>query len=1381
MKRFLAFLISLILVFSVSATNVYALPGGGGSGSGGKGSGNDDYYKAVSGMVRSHWRDDYFSRATLNVHDSTLKIDSRTVKLKNKVSDAQNELMIPGEALEALGAQVKKTSGGASIEKNGRQVEVTYGDKSMRVNGKQRSMRAAPKAQNGDAMLPESVLTEAGLGLGVDYNQSSGIITIKNDFQTMRVLTKVRAGASLPAGIRAAQTIAGPDGLFILQFGTVDEAKAACKALTASPGVVYAEPDGIVTVDEEPATASNEEPAATANGADAAEVVPLANYTHPFTSWGTERIGADAYMNYLIANGKQNAPVTVAVVDTGLTPANPCFAGRYVDGYNMIAGNADPTDDHGHGTHVAGTIVDITIAMPGVKIMPVKVLDSKGYGTEIEVANGIHWAVENGARVINMSLGGDPDQTLDDAVVYAVNNNVTNVVAAGNDADDTSQYSPARVDEAITVAAVDSGDSLASFTNFGGAVDIAAPGVGIVSADKAGGTESRSGTSMASPHVAGAVALLLCDDPSLTPSAVTAKIRACADDRGDTGFDIHYGAGVLNLGSSVYGDVAPDSIEVSTSTATRYYPADIAGSPIKVTAYYSDGIKLVIGNATFISSDPNVATVSDTGAPTTHGLGIAEITASYMGKSASINITVNAREITSIGTGISSIVTSIGKQNEFMIYAYFSNGSSQTIPKSDVKLTSDNPEIASIAWSDKYPGYNISYCVVTGVSAGTTFITIDYQGLSCTLPVTVLPGLVSMEATPDFIIVEKGSTAAITSVIATFSDGSSKDLLSDSHLSFFSDPAIADVSNSGIVTGLEAGSCRVLINYNTAGTYNKTIYVPVTVVESLADPLPQSISVSPSALELPVDQTGTLTVIGHYPDGSDRAVPANLVIWTTPNDVPGSAYWDTPATENGCTIKGLYPGVATISATYAGKTSTCAVTVGNPVVNAGNPKTVVYDGSAIELSGLFIIDPNAGAPTFTLEAGGTGVGAIGADGTTLTVAKAGTFTISLTTAPADTYLSGAKVTAALTVDRGTQTAPEGLGKADATTYGGSDGKITGLAAGKAYEYKKDGGGYTAVTSNGTGEITGLVAGSYVVRLPANDLYKASSDSAAVVIGQPDKPVLPPVTYYSLTVVSGTGSGNYVAGETADISANAAPEGQVFDRWTVTGGGSLTDANSPTTTFAMPSNDVTITAIFKPAGGNNNTGGNTGQKADTGGGAAPAPVTAIRSAQTTFYVVKGKSLTIPYAYDLAAGSATGAASAAKPVFTWTSSNDNYVSVSATGKVKGLAAGKSAKITVTADNGQSKTFTVKVVKTALKAVGVSVTKLPKTLKVGAAAVLKAKVSPGKATGAVAKFSLDKASKKVVSVDKAGKVTALAKGTARITIKEGGQKTVVTIKVV
>jgi hypothetical protein len=179
-----------------------------------------------------------------------------------------------------------------------------------------------------------------------------------------------------------------------------------------------------------------------------------------------------------------------------------------------------------------------------------------------------------------------------------------------------------------------------------------------------------------------------------------------------------------------------------------------------------------------------------------------------------------------------------------------------------------------------------------------------------------------------------------------------------------------------------------------------------------------------------------------------------------------------------------------------------------PVTNTAGSATVTYAGAAIDLStvsGLFTIDANAGTPTYSIETDGspTGEGSIASDGKTLTVTKAGTLSIGLVTASTATHAAGTKVTATLTVDKGSQTAPTGLGSAGVSTDGGSDGKITGLSAGTAYEYKKDSdSSYTSVTSNADGEITGLAAGSYVVRLAANDLYNESPDSEAVVIGEP---------------------------------------------------------------------------------------------------------------------------------------------------------------------------------------------------------------------------------------------------------------------------------------
>ncbi|MDR0435838.1 MAG: leucine-rich repeat domain-containing protein [Propionibacteriaceae bacterium] len=193
-----------------------------------------------------------------------------------------------------------------------------------------------------------------------------------------------------------------------------------------------------------------------------------------------------------------------------------------------------------------------------------------------------------------------------------------------------------------------------------------------------------------------------------------------------------------------------------------------------------------------------------------------------------------------------------------------------------------------------------------------------------------------------------------------------------------------------------------------------------------------------------------------------------------------------------------------------------------PVVNTPGSTTVAYDGTTIDLvalSELFTVDPHAGAPSYSLEAGGTGAGTVSTG--TLTITKTGEFVIGLVTAQNGSYEAGALVRATLTVEKGTRSAPAGLSVADAANLGGTDGKIIGLAADTAYEYRKDGGSYTLAVSNAAGEITGLAAGSYVVRFPANDLYPASPDSVATVIAEPF-PAPPDVaTGGSLTGGAGT--------------------------------------------------------------------------------------------------------------------------------------------------------------------------------------------------------------------------------------------------------------------
>lgn len=250
------------------------------------------------------------------------------------------------------------------------------------------------------------------------------------------------------------------------------------------------------------------------------------------------------------------AGVVVAVLDTGVDASHPDLQGALVAGKNAIGGDGSaPTwDGNGHGTHVAGTIAaranngkGIAGLAPGSKVMPVKVLDANGAGWASDVAAGIRWAVDHGADVLNLSLSGPASSTMQPAIEYAVSKRVTVVAAAGNSGANSSGY-PGAYPGVISVSALARpGSSLASFSNRGSGVDIAAPGQSILSTVP-GGYSSYSGTSMAAPHVAAAAALVLAKNPTANLHSLLAKT---ATDLGAAGYDSTFAYGRLNLLSAL--------------------------------------------------------------------------------------------------------------------------------------------------------------------------------------------------------------------------------------------------------------------------------------------------------------------------------------------------------------------------------------------------------------------------------------------------------------------------------------------------------------------------------------------------------------------------------------------------------------------------------------------------------------------------------------------------------------------------------------------------------------------------------------------------------------------------------------------------------------
>lgn len=272
-----------------------------------------------------------------------------------------------------------------------------------------------------------------------------------------------------------------------------------------------------------------------------AEITVTPNDTLYSQMWALQKVEAEKAWD--ITKGSNN--VTVAVIDTGIdythndlgnSSSGSSFNNLVVGGYDFINNDSAPLDDNGHGTHVAGTIGALTNNGEGisgvnwnVKLLAVKVLSNSGSGGWFTIIDGIMYAANQGAKVINMSLGGGGScsgfHVLQSAVDYARAQGTTVVVAAGNNAIDASGFIPASCNGVISVGASTRSDGRAYFSNFGPSVDIAAPGEGIISTWLQEGFNTIDGTSMASPHVAGAVALLLAKNPNLTSDQLEQLIK----------------------------------------------------------------------------------------------------------------------------------------------------------------------------------------------------------------------------------------------------------------------------------------------------------------------------------------------------------------------------------------------------------------------------------------------------------------------------------------------------------------------------------------------------------------------------------------------------------------------------------------------------------------------------------------------------------------------------------------------------------------------------------------------------------------------------------------------------------------------------------------
>jgi subtilisin family serine protease len=270
------------------------------------------------------------------------------------------------------------------------------------------------------------------------------------------------------------------------------------------------------------------------------------------SEWHLAKINVD--MAWDISQGTPS--VIVAILDSGLDAFHPEFFEKLVPGYNFFDNNSNTADVYGHGTMVAGAAAascnnGIGVASPACKnlIMPIRVTDTQGYGYYSSIAQGLTWAVDHGAKVMNISFAGvASSSTIKSAAQYARSRGGVVVAAAGNcGCFDSTLENP----YILSVSATDGSDSLASWSSQGAYVDVSAPGAGIYTTTSGGGYAAVSGTSFASPVTAGVVALMMSVNPALSPAETESLLEANTDDRGSSGYDTAYGHGRINAYRSV--------------------------------------------------------------------------------------------------------------------------------------------------------------------------------------------------------------------------------------------------------------------------------------------------------------------------------------------------------------------------------------------------------------------------------------------------------------------------------------------------------------------------------------------------------------------------------------------------------------------------------------------------------------------------------------------------------------------------------------------------------------------------------------------------------------------------------------------------------------
>lgn len=465
-------------------------------------------------LVRLCAQDDYVGSVQFRLGSTEMVVDGTSVPIDADQEGvvplvSQGRTMLPARALvEALNGSIDYQEGQVTITaEDGVQIQLAGGDDVMWVDGRAVQLDSAPMYAQNRTFLPVRAISES-LGCDVEWEQDTQTVTVTQPCQSCRLVIQTDNLQAIPA---YQELLVFGDGLYVACYATVAETEQALEQLTRAG--VPAWPDAPVDVEAQGEAAG----------------------------WEDARCGLSDFAR--LQSGSRS--VTVAVIDSGIDASLPLFQGRLVQGFDFVEGEAGvPVDRYGHGTFVSGLIAQYTPAQ--VQLLPIRIFDESGLCPVYLsiLAAALRYAQMSGADVVNMSLSMYRTPALEQLVQGLIEQGVSVVCSAGNEGRDTAQYTPAGVRDAIVVAATDSSDRPASFSNHGATVDLAAPGQAITSVGTGGQTRTMSGTSFSAPLVTAAGAVLLTRQ-DYTPAALEQALVSMTSPF--SGEASGYGCGILSL------------------------------------------------------------------------------------------------------------------------------------------------------------------------------------------------------------------------------------------------------------------------------------------------------------------------------------------------------------------------------------------------------------------------------------------------------------------------------------------------------------------------------------------------------------------------------------------------------------------------------------------------------------------------------------------------------------------------------------------------------------------------------------------------------------------------------------------------------------------